>query len=290
MLSIYFADSSGLTARKQTEKVFETLLSESLEADCSSGQAPPGMVTDNIEIRESETLDELAACVDLQREVFALPEIEISPVRHFVVTRNAGGFVLAAYNGIELVGFVLSVPAFLRGEKAFYSHMTAVRATYQSFGIGARLKWAQRTRALDEGIRFIKWTFEPVKARNAFFNLEKLGAIVTEYHPNFYGKDYSSSPDLKIGLASDRLFAEWHLESEKVERLAAGETFATDAEPALRITIPANWNELVKADADKALGEQLRVRGEFESAFSDGLIGRGFARDETSPQYLMYER
>ncbi|HEX3100427.1 MAG TPA: hypothetical protein VHQ01_01470, partial [Pyrinomonadaceae bacterium] len=77
-----------------------------------------------IEIRECVTLDELAECVQLQREAFALPEVELSPVRHFVVTRNAGGFTLGAYAGDRLAGFVLSVPAFQRGERAYYSHMT----------------------------------------------------------------------------------------------------------------------------------------------------------------------
>ena len=242
-----------------------------------------------IEIRECTTLDELAACVDLQREVFTLPEIEISPVRHFVVTKNAGGFALGAFAEGKLVGFVLSVPAFLRGEKAFYSHMTAVRADFQGAGIGGRLKWAQRTRAIELGVKFIKWTFEPVKARNAYFNLDKLGAVVTEYEPNFYGVDYSTSPDQKIGLASDRLFAEWNLESEKVSRLAAGEAFAESREPAARIVIPGNWSELVRSDAERALSEQLRVRGEFQSAFAAGLVGRGFDRDESAPHYLLYE-
>ena len=246
-------------------------------------------MTTEIEIRECITLDELSACVDLQREVFDLPEIEISPVRHFVVTRNAGGFALGAFAGAELAGFVLSVPAFLRGEKAFYSHMTAVRADFQSAGIGGRLKWAQRTRALELGVKFIKWTFEPVKARNAYFNLEKLGAIVTEYEENFYGTDYSTAADQKIGLASDRLFAEWHLESEKVERLAVGETFAESAGPAARIVIPGNWSELVRSDAQRALTEQLRVREEFQKAFAAGLVGRGFERDEVGPNYVLYE-
>lgn len=243
-----------------------------------------------IEIRECKTLDELAACVDLQREVFALPEIEISPVRHFVVTKNAGGFALGAFAGSQLVGFVLSVPAFLRGEKAFYSHMTAVRAGFQGSGIGARLKWAQRERALAEGVKFIKWTFEPVKARNAFFNLEKLGAIVTEYEANFYGVDYSTSPDQKIGLASDRLFAEWRLESEKVVALAAGDAFSEPAEPVRSIVIPGDWSALVKASPEKALEEQLRIREEFMDAFAKGLIGRGFVRDATSPRFLLFEK
>src|SRR6478609_3651748 len=170
----------------------------------------------NIQIRECETLDELAACVDMQRDVFALPEIEISPVRHLIVTKNAGGFVLGAFAAGELIGFVLSVPAFLRGEKAFYSHMTAVRSDYQSHGFGAKLKWAQRSKALELGIKYIKWTFEPIKARNAYFNLEKLGAIVCKYQENFYGVDYATAEETsgkKIGLASDRLFAEWDLES-----------------------------------------------------------------------------
>lgn len=169
---------------------------------------------DNIVIRECRTVEELSECVSLQREVFALPEIELSPVRHFIVTKNAGGWALGAYDGERLVGFVLSVPAFLRDEPAFYSHMTGVRPEYQSYGIGARLKWAQRLRALGEGVRYIKWTFQPVQARNAFFNLEKLGATVREYRANFYGTDYSTAPGqgTQIGLDSDRLFAEWDLQ------------------------------------------------------------------------------
>lgn len=246
-------------------------------------------VKNGIEIRECLTLGELAACVDLQREVFALPELEISPVRHFVVTKNAGGFALGAFSDGELVGFVLSVPAFLRGEKAFYSHMTAVRPEFQSFGIGARLKWAQRDRALAENIKVIKWTFEPVKARNAFFNLEKLGAIVTEYQENFYGTDYSASADQKIGLASDRLFAEWHLESEKVRELAEHRSFTEKVEAETRIVIPADWIELVKSDAKKALDEQHRIRSEFQSAFAAGLVGRGFIRDKAAPHFLLFK-
>jgi predicted GNAT superfamily acetyltransferase len=246
-------------------------------------------VKDEIEIRECATLEELTACVELQRQVFALPEIEISPVRHFVVTKNAGGFILGAFGGDRLVGFVLSVPAFLRGEKAFYSHMTAVHGDYQGAGIGARLKWAQRLRALADDVKFIKWTFEPIKALNAFFNLEKLGAIVTEYEPNFYGTDYSTAPDEKIGLASDRLFAEWHLESEKVEQIAKGERFVETSEPLARIVIPSNWKEIVTADPKRALDEQLRIRGDFQDAFSRGLVGRGFVRDSDEPHYLLFK-
>lgn len=244
-----------------------------------------------IEIRECETLDALAECVQVQREVFALPEVELSPVRHFVVTKNAGGFTLGAYDGERLAGFVLSVPAFLRGERAFYSHMTGIRPEYQGLGIGAKLKWAQRTRALAEGVQIIKWTFEPVKARNAYFNLEKLGAVVGEYQPNFYGTDYSTAAQAgkKIGLASDRLFAEWHLESPKVQALAAGEKYFEEREPSAVVEIINDWLGLVESDPDAALAVQMRIRGEFLTAFANGLIGRAFRRDDERPAYLLYK-
>lgn len=242
-----------------------------------------------IEIHECATLEQLAECVQLQRDVFQLPEVKLSPVRHFIVTKNAGGFTLGAYDGDRLAGFVLSVPAFVRGEHAFYSHMTGVRAEYQSHGIGAKLKWAQRLRALTEGVKYIKWTFEPLKARNAYFNLEKLGAIVAEYEPNFYGVDYTTAPDAKIGLASDRLIAEWHLESPKVVALAAGEKFIDDRQPDAEIVITNDWAGLVAADPAAALAEQLRIRGEFQVAFAAGLTGQAFRRDAERPAYLLYK-
>ena len=243
-----------------------------------------------MEIRECATLEQLAECVHLQREVFALPEVELSPVRHFIVTKNAGGFTLGAYDGDKLAGFVLSVPAFVRGEQAFYSHMTGVRSEYQSHGIGAKLKWAQRTRALSEGVKYLKWTFEPVKARNAYFNLEKLGATVLEYERNFYGTDYATAAQTgkQIGLASDRLFAEWHLESPKVKALAAGEKFVETREPDASVEIMNDWLGLVESDPAAALAEQMRIRGEFEAAFADGLVGRSFKRDDVRPAYLLY--
>lgn len=245
-----------------------------------------------IVIRECTRLEELSACVDLQREIFALPEIEISPVRHFIVTRNAGGFTLGAFADGALIGFVLSLPAYLRGERAFYSHMTAVRESFQSYGIGARLKWSQRERALDEGAEFVKWTFEPVKARNAYFNLEKLGAEVREYRENFYGTDYSTVPGVgPIGLASDRLFAEWHLESDKVRALSKGEPLFEKRAAARRIPIMDDWNDLMKRDSKKAIVEQRRIRSEFEAAFAAGLVARGFERavNGSPPAFLLFE-
>ena len=245
-----------------------------------------------LEIRECTTLDELSECLNLQREVFDLPEVELSPVRHFVVTKNAGGFTLGAYEGDRLAGYVLSVPAFMRGERAFYSHMTGVRKEFQSSGVGQRLKWAQRERALAEGVKYIKWTFEPVKARNGYFNLEKLGAIVSEYQRNFYGTDYAVLPESgkQIGLQSDRLFAEWHLESDKVKTLAAAGQWVELRTPEAEIEIINDWNSLAENDPQAGLELQLRIREQFEAEIARGLFAGGFVRDDEHPRYLLFSK
>ncbi len=249
------------------------------------------MTNNKIEIREISEVEDLKSCVALQREVFALPDLEISPVRHLIVTKNAGGFTLGAFIEKSLVGFVLSVPMFYGEERSFYSHMTAVLPQFQSLGIGAKLKWTQRERALSENAKFIKWTFQPIQARNAFFNLERLGVIIKTYTPNFYGTDYSTSHNQngKIGLDSDRLFAEWHLESEKVKMLAKGEKFIEQGEVVQTIGIPNDWNALLKSSAKKAIDKQTRIKEEFQKAFADNLICRGFERDEEYAKYLLYK-
>ncbi|MGI8495842.1 MAG: GNAT family N-acetyltransferase [Pyrinomonadaceae bacterium] len=250
------------------------------------------MNCEKIEIREVSSVEELIECSRLQREVFALPDIEISPARHLIVTKHAGGFTLGAFAGGKLVGFVLSVPAFQGEQRYFYSHMTAVLQEFQSCGVGAKLKWAQRKRALAENIKFIKWTFQPVQARNAFFNLEKLGAIIHHYEPNFYGTDYSTigNTSENIGLDSDRLFAEWHLESEKVVALSKGEKFVENTASARKIEIPNDWNALVKTNPQKAVAEQMRIKKEFQKAFTENLIAKGFERNETHPKYLLFAK
>ncbi len=245
----------------------------------------------SIEIRECAAAEEFDACIALQREVFNMPDVELSPRRHFIVTKHAGGWTLGAFFEEKLIGFVLSVPAF-RGnssrERIFYSHMTAVKQEFQNHGTGAKLKWAQRERALSENVRFIKWTFEPVQARNAYFNLIRLGVVVRKYMPNFYGTDYGTTPGVTAtGFDSDRLFAEWELDSERVNQIAAGKVFGPGS-PVERIVIPADWRGLLVNDPKKARAEQLRVRGEFLKAFEKGLTCRSFERDEKNPAYLLF--
>ena len=248
---------------------------------------------DEIQVRECASVDEFDACIRLQREAFGLPDLEISPRRHLIVSRRAGGWTLGAFSGDELVGFVHHLVAVRgRDEIIGYSHMMAVARAAQNKGVGARLKWAQRERALAEGRKFIKWTWDPMQARNAHFNLNRLGVTVRALAVNFYGTDYGAIPqgkETEIHLDSDRLFADWQLDSARVNLLAAGGRAPDQLSPPARtIEIPPDWSALIMRDAAQARREQLRVRAEFEQAFSEGLTCEGFERDEQHPRYLLY--
>ena len=246
-------------------------------------------------VRECTTIEEFDTCIDLQREAFGLPDIEISPRRHLIVSRQAGGWTLGAFVGNRMVGFVHHLAAVRSDNEIFgYSHMMAVARDYQNKGVGARLKWAQRERALGEGRKYIKWTWDPMQARNAHFNLNRLGVLVESYGDNFYGTDYNADPDQAVddlpGLQSDRLFANWYLDSSRVQALSRGEKAAVDSEAVSAVAIPAEWATLIRNDVEKARAEQVRVRNEFKKAFAEQLVCAGFERGEEQSRYLFYNR
>jgi predicted GNAT superfamily acetyltransferase len=252
---------------------------------------------DGISIRECTTVEEFDQCVRLQREAFGLPDLELSPRRHLIVARSAGGFTLGAFDGGRMVGFVLNQLAVHRdpetgaGETAGYSHMMAVAKEYQNRGVGARLKWTQRARVMAEGRRFIRWTWDPAQSRNAHFNLNRLGVVVRSYALNYYGTDYSTVTGRfgePLGLDSDRLVADWELDSARVEAFARGETPEPLGEPATSVAIPPNWGALVREDPPAARAELLRVRAEFQTAFAAGFVCAGFERDPALARYLFY--
>jgi predicted GNAT superfamily acetyltransferase len=238
-------------------------------------------------IRECTTIEEFDRCVALQREAFGLPDLEISPRRHLIVSRQAGGWTLGAFVADRMVGFVHHLAA-VRGDEIFgYSHVMAVAKDYQNKGVGARLKWAQREKALREGRKLIKWTWDPMLARNAHFNLNRLGATVDSYVDDFYGVDYGA--DERLGLPSDRLSATWHIDSARVHAFAKGEESPFAGKRVGMIAVPTDWNSLLKHDAARARDEQTRVREEFKKAFSNRLVCAGFERGQTESRYVLFE-
>jgi GNAT superfamily N-acetyltransferase len=160
----------------------------------AESQAPreASVKADAITIRRCLGLNELRTCVSLQKEIWNFTDAELVPLRMFVVAEKVGGQVMGAFDNNEMVGFALSVPGTRSGYIYLHSHMLAVRAEYRNTGLGRRLKLLQREDALARGIELIEWTFDPLEIKNAYLNIEKLGAIACRYNINQYG--ITSSP------------------------------------------------------------------------------------------------
>src|SRR5579872_4577928 len=232
---------------------------------------------DAIVIRKCHGIEELRACVALQKEVWNFSDAELVPLRMFVVAEKVGGQVMGAFLGQEMIGFALSVPGTRTGHVYLHSHMLAVRKEHRNGGLGRRLKLLQREEALTRGIELIEWTFDPLEIKNSYLNLEKLGAISRRYNINQYG--ITSSP-LQGGLPSDRLIAEWWLKSKRVEAL-----LSTGKNPAFRqqkaIEVPAQIYEWKAAKETRSQAQQVqeRNRDHFLGAFENGLAVLGYERD-----------
>ncbi len=184
-----------------------------------------------IVIRNCQGLDELEACVQLQVETWGYDDSDVIPRKAFLVAQKIGGQVIGAFdtelpgaapNGHpeSLVGFAMSLPGVKTGngepQSYLHSHMLAVRDAYRNRGLGAQLKLEQRREALSRGIRLMEWTFDPLEIKNAYLNIHRLGSIVRRYRVDFYGV---SSSRLQGGLPTDRLVAEWNLDSPRVRQL-----------------------------------------------------------------------
>ena len=166
-----------------------------------------------IAVRPLHAVDDFRRCVQITREVWGDSELETEPYVTFVIADHTGGQVLGAFDGDTLVGFTKGFVGLHERTPYLHSHMLAVLSSYRDRGIGRQLKLAQREDALRRDIRVIEWTFDPLESKNAYFNINRLGAISRRYIPNFYG--VTTSP-LHRGLATDRLLVEWHLESPRV--------------------------------------------------------------------------
>jgi predicted GNAT superfamily acetyltransferase len=235
------------------------------------------VTADTIEVHNCTNLEEFRACVALQKEVWGFADNELVPLRIFSLAPKIGGQVIGAYEGETLVGFAFSIPGSRNGHPYLHSHMLAVKESHRNIGLGRRLKLFQREDAIAQGYELLEWTFDPLEIKNAYLNLERLGAIARRYNINQYG--ITSSP-LQGFLPTDRLVAEWWLTSKRVETLlATGKhpSFAVEE----RVEVPADvyaWKAQPETRR-KAADVQLRNREKFLAAFSRGLACLGYERD-----------
>jgi predicted GNAT superfamily acetyltransferase len=235
-----------------------------------------------IVVRVCEGLDEFRACVDLQKEIWGEADLEIVPDTIFVVAEHTGGQILGAFAGPRLIGFTLAMPGLRNGASYLHSHMTGVRAEYRDRGVGRMLKLFQREEALRRDIRLVEWTFDPLEMRNAHFNLNRLGAIARRYLPDLYG--ITSSP-LHRGLATDRLVAEWYLDSPRA--LAALGRELPNPDSADAIEIPSSLEGWKASDLPAVRRLQAQVRAKFTEEFARGYAAVGVARTAEGSAYQL---
>jgi len=239
-------------------------------------------------------MEEFQKCVALQQAIWGEADLEVEPATLFVVASETGGQVLGAFDGERMVGFTLAIVGFVEGRVLLHSHMTGVLEEYRDRGVGRALKLFQREDALGRGIRLVVWTFDPLEVRNAHFNLNRLGAISRKYLPNLYG--VTTSP-LHWGLATDRLWVEWHLDSARVVKaVASGEwrvtskgesTSSSTTNGAASITISNQLEEWKRSDAKRLGVEQLRIREEFMRWFAKGYAAVGVRKTEAGAAYVL---
>jgi predicted GNAT superfamily acetyltransferase len=222
-------------------------------------------------------------CVELQRRVWGERDLEIVPNTVFIVVAQIGGQVLGAFAGAEMIGFTFAIPGVREGKPFLHSHMTALLEPYRDRGVGRRLKLFQREDALARGIDMVEWTFDPLATRNAHFNLDRLGAIVRRAVRNAYG--VTSSP-MHRGLPTDRLVAEWHLDSPRVRQILGGRVAAPRGRVA-EITVPENIEDRNAVSLAEVARIQDRVMAEFKSCFARGYTAVATARSPHGFKYIL---
>lgn len=266
---------------------------------------------DDIRIRDLETLSEYEQCVDLQKDIWSLPDRDLVPAVELLVVCRCGGLCLGAFDGAAMVGFVAGMISRDEERVFHHSHMVGVVPGYRGKRIGEALKWAQRDRVLGQGLDFISWTFDPLQAPNANFNINRLGVVVRKYYVNAYGE---TKTPLHGGLPTDRFEAEWAIQSSRVVEARESKAVGSrnwDALPhancarlekdlprceeveleldtrELLVEIPPDITRLMSEDPELALSWRLETRRIFQSYLSRGYVVLGFHAQPSRMFYRM---
>lgn len=272
---------------------------------------------ETIDIRPLRRLEDMRMVVELQRTYWGDDLESVIPAHMLFSLANHGGHVLAAFDGERAVGVLVGFLSTYEQEPRrpamanlqLFSKRMVVLPEYRGRGIGYRLKLAQRAIAIEQGIRLIVWTFDPLLAPNAHLNIRKLGVICHTYHENYYGT--SSEGGLAKFGSSDRLLAEWWVTNRRVdERLhgsRGGLTLAhyleaettivnpstlsddgallpsdTITEPATSfglIEIPTRYTAMESGNQKLAQAWRMHIRNVFQQTMARGFIVTDFVTE-----------
>ncbi len=264
----------------------------------------------SIGIRDLDTIQDIEGVLRLEKEVWDFEDVDVTPLTLAVAMKAAGSILVGAFDGTELVGFAFAFPSLEHGRVGFHSHTLAVRPSYQSLGLGYRLKVAQRQRALTLGIKEVTWTFDPLRSRNAHLNFSRLGVVSDSYRVNFYGEQ-TTSPLHTNG--TDRFWVTWHLADSRVEERLKGKDFRPEVldalahvEPLVRfngdgkpaegdlasalsrqrvaIEIPGDMDRIERDQQDLARQWRMATRRAFSESLKAGFIVKDFCRSVRGQQ------
>lgn len=191
---------------------------------------------------------------------------------------KAGSYVAGAFARDEMVGVCVgfhSTPA----ARTMHSHIAGVTAAMAGRHVGFALKLHQRAWCLDHGISLVEWTYDPLVARNAYFNLAKLGARVAEYLPDFYG---AMDDGINRDDESDRILVHWELHSAEVSAACAGQPLVatpTGGAAASWVEVPRDIESLRVADPEEARVWRTKVRDRLLPALAAGGTVAGFDKE-----------
>lgn len=217
-----------------------------------------------IDIRPLETVDEVFAASAVLSEVWGGDRSGMPP-NLLRALAHSGNYAVGLWQEGRMVG--ASVAFFAApAARSMHSHITGVVPGLQSRGLGRLLKQHQREWALSRDVGHITWTFDPLIARNAHFNLRVLGARVTEYLVDHYGP---MDDGVNRGDETDRIMVSWALAAPPVPTPSDDRVVAS-------VEVPADIEQLRQASAADAATWRLRVRDELVGHLADGLVVGGF--------------
>ncbi len=253
-----------------------------------------------ITIRDVRSMDDYKRSIEVQKEVWGLSDLDVVPVVELITVQHYGGLCAGAFDGNDMVGFVYGMVGHRKHRFFHHSHMLAVLPSYRGRRVGTRLKWAQRARVLRQGMDLVNWTFDPLQAPNAKLNIRHLGVTINKYVENIYGE--TESP-LHGGIPTDRLEAEWWLESARVLRaqnevlseepdweelcrinqtgmkdgfLHCENVFLDCDEADLLVEIPGDIASIMAGRVELALDWRMKTRQLFQNYFSRGYTVTDF--------------
>jgi predicted GNAT superfamily acetyltransferase len=231
-------------------------------------------VTAGVDIRLLEDGDELRRLGAVFDQIWGASTAVVSGELLRAIA-HAGGYVAAAYVDDDIVGGSLGFLARHRAEPALHSHVTGVVPGVRGTGLGRAIKLHQRGWAAECHLQWITWTFDPLVRRNAWFNLEVLGARVEEYLVDFYGPIDDS---INAADESDRLLVAWSVADD---RAPTDRETPDREEETIAVTTPADIVALRRTDPDEAAAWRLRVRRELSGPLAAGGRVVGFTPDGT---------